>query len=119
MQPEFRPNLGDTTGRILRHEHGWLEYRYGPGNTCEIVNIEVDSDCRREGIGRKMLEVIEEMGDVNTIYAFTRISNKPAHVWYKATGFQFFRIPGFYGPDECDHAILCVKRLTEGVKVSS
>lgn len=87
--PCFRGELGDETGRFIIHDHGWLEYRYGPGSTCEIVNIEVDEVERGKGKGRALLEALYQhlKGKAKRLYVFTRTTNRPAHEFYERVGF--------------------------------
>jgi ribosomal protein S18 acetylase RimI-like enzyme len=94
---KFREGLGDETGRVIRHEWGWLEYRFAPARTCEIVNIEVDPEHRREGVGTSMIEELRDMPEVGTVYAFTRADNVNALRFYVKIGFTCFQIPGYYG----------------------
>lgn len=93
--------MGDETGRVIRHEHGWLEWRHAPGNTAEIVNVEVDPARRREGVGRALLmELCRALPRDCTVYAVTQAGNTRAHAWYKGTGFYLCGLLcGFYGND--------------------
>lgn len=99
--PNFRPGLGDDTGRVVRLEHGHLEYRLTPGGGCEIVNVEVDNDHRREGIGRKLVEkLIKEVQGygVQKLWAITRIENEIAQQWYERLQFHVVGVlRRFYG----------------------
>lgn len=101
MKPKLRPGLGDDPGRKIVHGFGWLEYRYGPANTVEIVNIEVEEGHRQKGIGAFLLmSLLGRLKDGDyVIYAFTRDTNLPAHVFYERTGFDLAgELRGFY-PD--------------------
>lgn len=97
--PNYRPGLGDETGRVIRHPqgHGYCEYRYGPAGTCEIVNIEVDEHHRGKGIGTAMLKELLADPLVKIVYAFTAEDNERAHAWYVKQGFELTRVPQLYG----------------------
>lgn len=86
---QARPDFGDHPGRVIRHEHGFIEYRRAPGNTVEIVNIEVHSDHRVQGVGRKLLECLfAAESDASTVYAITRDDNFIAQLFYEKTKFE-------------------------------
>lgn len=107
--PVFRDGLGDATGRTIQRKHGYLEYRYGPAGTCEIVNIEVQPFHRGKGIGTELLRELEKDPLVNVIYAFTAEENEQAHAWYVKNGFQMIAVPRFYG--KARGAYLCVREV--------
>lgn len=96
--------------RVIAEQHGFLEWRLAPGGTAEIVEIEVSSEHRRTGVGRKLLErmLAELPDDVRVIYAFTRETNGIAADWYSAVGFRMQLLPGFYA--DGDGAIICWRR---------
>lgn len=84
----------------IAHPHGHLEYRIAPGDTCEIVDIHVDGEHRREGVGRRMVEMLWSCIPAKTqlIYAFTGEDNRIAHDFYHGTGFVLMaKLKGFYG----------------------
>jgi ribosomal protein S18 acetylase RimI-like enzyme len=109
--PNYRPGLGDDTERCIRLEHGHLEYRYAPGSTCEIVNIEVEAGFRRTGIGHKLLEtLLREINDkVERVYAITRADNEIAQQWYEKHQFTASPLRRFYGEFGKVDAILYVR----------
>ena len=99
---EPRPGLGDDTGRTIKMTGGFLEYRYAPGLTCEIVNIEVEQESRRKGIGRamvnKMLKEMEKAGHADFLYAITRAGNFIAQRFYEELRFKVVGVlREFYG----------------------
>jgi ribosomal protein S18 acetylase RimI-like enzyme len=106
--PNNRPGLGDDTERYIRHEHGYIEWRYAPGNTVEIVNIEVDGDHRGQGVGRLLLQRLFKVLTHDTkIYAITRADNEIAQRFYEATKFRVAGVLSrFYGVDRGVDAIL-------------
>lgn len=101
--PHYRDGLGDDTGRYLKVDGGYIEYRFTPGWGVEIVNIEVDATRRRTGVGRTLLRQLCDLAVANgchTVYAVTRSSNLIAHDWYAAMGFWVCgRLQGFYDPE--------------------
>jgi len=108
MTPNRRHDLGDETGRKLKTPFGILEYRFAPGNTVEIVNIEVEASARGTGKGRAMLRQLFGSLDetVKTVYAITRSHNEIAQQFYEACGFRligilrrFYYDSGEYGVD--------------------
>jgi ribosomal protein S18 acetylase RimI-like enzyme len=101
---QYRPGLGDYTGREIRLAYGLLEYRLAPGYTVEIVNIDVDGNHRRKGVGRSLVQQLElelqeaKLGaGVKTIFGFTSADNRIAIEFYVSLGFSIIRISGYYG----------------------
>ena len=68
----------------------YLIYRSGSGASIEIVDIVVGTK-RGVGRGRNLIELllIQLEKDTNLVYAITRESNKKAHAFYKAVGFNY------------------------------
>lgn len=99
----------DSTYQVVKVPHGFIEFRYAPGRTCEIVNIEVESDHRGKGIGRKLLEELfkKMKGRADRVYAITRTENEAAQLFYEAC---LFRVTGvlrrFYGENDGADAIM-------------
>jgi ribosomal protein S18 acetylase RimI-like enzyme len=93
-------------------DRGWLDYRLAPGETAEIVNIEVAGEHRRQGVGRLLLgRMIAALPpDIFAVYAFTRSSNAIACQWYRAMEFELTLVPRFYRAQNED-AFCCVKVL--------
>jgi ribosomal protein S18 acetylase RimI-like enzyme len=86
---------------FIRHEHGHLEFRFGPGHTVEIVDILALNEHRREGVGREMLNqlITKFLDGVYNVYAITRKENRIAQQFYLGCGFQHVAdLRGFY-PD--------------------
>lgn len=110
---DFRPGLGDDTGRYVRLEHGYIEYRYAPANGCEIVNLEVENGHRRQGVGRRLLEMLleEVRGKAERVYAITRSDNEVAQQWYERMGFMGCPLRRFYGEFTKVDAILYVRSV--------
>lgn len=89
--------------RIQNELGDYLEWRYAPGQTAEIVDIKVLSK-RLEGRGRHLVETLlqelkskQETYPVKLLYAFARADNEIARGFYVALGFvEINRLPGFY-----------------------
>lgn len=91
---------------------GFIEWRLAPGGTAEIVEIEVESEHRRTGVGRRMLErmLAELTDDTAVVYAFTRESNAVALTWYASVGFSRMQpLVGFYG--DGGTAVICWRTI--------
>ena len=103
--PSYREGIGDATGRMVKDPHGrgWLEYRYAPGWTCEIVNIEVGEKFRRQGVGRQLVKELVHQCEGNeradVIYVVTRRENKIAQEFYEGIGFRKVADLPMYYPD--------------------
>lgn len=97
--PDYRPKHGDETGRMIERPNGWLEYRFGPGLTMEMVNVFVDYDYQSNGIGTSMVRECEESAKsygIKTVYAFVRQENVAAQRFYAAMGYGTIQLPDFY-----------------------
>lgn len=110
--PTNRPGLGDDTGRYVRHEHGYIEWRYAPGGTVEIVNLEVDNGHRREGVGRRLIaELCGQLESATRIYAITRADNETAQQFYENLGFKTVNpLRRFYGIERGIDAMMYVRK---------
>lgn len=80
----------------------FLRHRQGSGSTEEILDIHVEPDHRRKGLGRKLIKklanwVQEQRRDCLLIWAITRVSNVAAQEFYEACGFRIVgRLHNFY-----------------------
>lgn len=107
----------DDPGRKITLDHGYILYRYGPGRTCEIVDIEVESAHRGKGVGRKLLERLfkEIDGKADSVYAVTRMDNEVAQEFYEHT---LFRVVGvlrrFYSTQKYGADAIMYGRLRKG-----
>lgn len=110
---------------MIVYQHGKLVYRIAPGATCEIVDIEVESEYRGLGIGRKLLEMLFRTlhdrapgpdGKVETVYAITRHDNEIAQEFYEATKFRVVGVlRRFYSPHRAGVDAIMYGRKIEGV----
>ena len=75
----------EETGRMMGYGGIWLMY-----DIADITNIAVHPDYRREGIGRKLLQLLIQIAREKGMVAITlevRKSNLPAQKLYESTGF--------------------------------
>lgn len=93
---ESRKNPEETTLNYVEHEHGRLAFRLGLGGVCEIYDIFVDRDYRRQGIGTKLHQAVFARG-FNTVYEFSKFNNTAIILLQKKLGFHHASLPGFYG----------------------
>jgi len=77
-----------------------LLFRRGPGGTVEIVDLHVGGEYRREGVGRKMVDLLVDglkFTEYRRVYAITRAENRIAQDFYRGTGFRLCgALKGFY-----------------------
>lgn len=67
-------------------KNGFLEYRFAPGGTVEIVDIQVARKGR--GIGKKLVKLLEKKARGMTIYCFCREENLRGQKFYESLGFR-------------------------------
>lgn len=97
--PKYRGDgIGDETDRVIVRDHGWLEIRFGPGYTTELVNMEVEPEHRSKGIGTSMIEEAASFVHSKVLYGFVQHHNERMLALYKKLGFTLHPIPSFYGP---------------------
>jgi ribosomal protein S18 acetylase RimI-like enzyme len=111
MTAKYREGLGDETDRMFALEGAFIEFRFAPGGTVEIVNLEVNNEIRRKGHGRWLVERVEDLPEAKMVYGFTAGSNRIAQQFYQALGYKLTNIPNFYGPHK--HAYLFHKVVKE------
>ena len=99
--------------RSVWSKAGRLLYRLCPGNVAEIVDVEVDNEHRRTGLGRAMVEkMIKELPpEVTRVYAFMRSDNGIACDWYWALGFVDWPAPNFYPDGDALLMVLSLPKL--------
>lgn len=108
---QYRPVHGDSPLRQVVATHGWLEYRYGPGRTCELVNIWVDAEHRDQGLGSSLVskaELLARAEGILTVYGFCRPSNPGIRRFYERKGYRVISLPRFYSDED---AIMVHKTL--------
>lgn len=95
---------------ITRSHGNYLEYRFAPGKTCEIVDLYVNRAHRRKGEAAYMLKELKNLckDKAQAIYAFTRASNVAAQAFYQNQGFVGQPVPGLYSGED---AVLYVLTL--------
>ena len=81
--PQYEFTVSVTAGAVT----GFLVWRPLGGGECELLNLVVDPACRRQGIGRQLLEgLLRQRG--NTVFLEVRESNLAAREFYKSLGFK-------------------------------
>ena len=107
--------------RTVTVGNGTLVWRFGGGGTAEIVDIDVSSERRREGIGRMMVGYLLDdlrkwnganAGDgVRLIYAITRRRNLIAQSFYDSLGFRLLGAMHRFYSDPNDDALMFGKEV--------
>jgi SAM-dependent methyltransferase len=81
---------------------GVLVYRYGQSGTCELYDLFVEEDYRRQGVATRLIGQLLDGLDGETVYAFTRADNHAALSLYRSLGFAVIPVGGLYlGSDAC------------------
>jgi ribosomal-protein-alanine N-acetyltransferase len=107
-----------SEGRIVGYAIGIIE---NFGSTGHIVSICVHSDYRRRGVGRRLMEILEELfrakGAMETKLE-VRVSNEPAINLYRSMGYTIVGIyQGYYSDGE--DAYMMSKNLYHQVSTSN
>jgi len=72
---------------LIEFEFGYLLWRWGTKNSIEIIDIFVESDKRKKGIGSRMVNMLYKENP-EFIYAFTKSDNKTAQKFYAHCGME-------------------------------
>lgn len=80
---------------------GRLQWRYDSGGTVSIVDIHVDGECRRCGVGKSMVQDLQGMLKPGTmIWAITRAENIIAQEFWEGMRFRVIGVlRDFYATD--------------------
>lgn len=101
MKP-FRLDYVDGSQNLVMTEQGArLEFAYGPGDRCEIIDIEIPAELRRKGLGRQMVDQLCQLckrRGIKVVYAITRSSNRIAQKFYESLRFDVSVLRDFYEP---------------------
>ena len=89
---------------IQVYEHpsgdGFVKWRRGTADNVELLDIEVSASARRQGVGRElvrgMLRRLRSDPPATSVYGFTRVTNRIAHDFYRALGFDLSYVAGVY-----------------------
>lgn len=101
--------VDEETGRVVGYIIFWVVY-----DECHILNIAVDPERRRQGIGEALMRHCEEVARakrVPYIYLEVRESNRPAIALYKKLGYRFFGLRRGYYTDTKEDALVMAKFL--------
>lgn len=103
-------NLVEVQGRIeLEYSDDFLIYRQGSGNTIEILDINIGSERRRKGLGRKLVDLLfrdKLPPETVLVWAITRADNFKAQQFYEKLRFRIVaNLRNFYQdtPDRLAH----------------
>jgi ribosomal protein S18 acetylase RimI-like enzyme len=89
---------------------GHLVYRPGQDGSCEVYDLLVEEDQRRQGIGSRLVQ--ELFSHVHgTLYGFTQQSNEVAQRFYRSRGFSLTLVPNLY---RGGHGVMFTKRHLPG-----
>lgn len=90
----------------LDNEEDYLIYRVGSGQTVEIFDIHVSNERRRQGLGRRLIELLianRLPPGTKKIWAITRAANGIAQEFYHKAGFRVIApLRDFYGIKDQD-----------------
>lgn len=96
------------TARYVYTPDGWIVWRRGTGDNCELLHIRAFEPRRGHGrrLVRAMLDELEHdrrhplPGEppfpYHTVYGFTRVENEGARAFYAALGFVVQVVDGVY-----------------------
>lgn len=98
----FSDSLKEASGYLLYSETSF---------ELEILRLGVIAKCRRQGIGEKLLESLEELAGKRDIILEVNCENFPAIELYKKKGFINYAVRKRYYPDGKD-AILMRREVT-------
>lgn len=95
---------------VIETAGGHLAWRWGSGQTVEILDIVVTE--RRVGHGRRLVQMLVDLlATPAAVWAFTRKGNGIARDFYRGIGFQEAAVlPGFY--QDGDAAVLVCMEST-------
>lgn len=110
-----KPLAWDMECRRIEHPHGFLVWRLAPGDTVEIVDIEVRNEHRREGVGRAMvLELCKKVSPNCMVYAITRPTNRIALEFYRGLNFELKgALNNFYAASRNVDALIVGRRACD------
>lgn len=96
--------LYEENGRILGYIDFWILY-----DKAQLANIAVDPDCRRQGIGRKLMDFCihsANQAGCETLSLEARLSNEAALAMYHSYGFIDAAIRKHYYEDGEDATLM-------------
>jgi ribosomal-protein-alanine N-acetyltransferase len=84
---------------------GFLVWRHLAEGECEVLNLAVAPQFRRQGIARELLNPLLNLRDTD-IFLEVRESNEAARTFYKSMGFQEVSFRRLYYEDPSESAIV-------------
>ena len=94
-------SVADRLGTIA----GFLVWRHLADGECEVLNLAVAPEFRRQGVARDLLASLLGLRR-HLIYLEVRGSNRPARVFYKSMGFQEVNERKMYYENPSESAIV-------------
>ena len=88
---------------VDRNPYNYLLWRQGSGHTVEIYDLMVDATCRRNGVGRKLVDKLLDHylpAGTRLVFAITRTSNFIAQQFYEELRFRVVGILRNFYQDE-------------------
>jgi len=108
-----RPNCIATVAVVQEKVVGYMIYEMG-AQSFQILNLAVDPDCRRHGVGRTMVQrLINKLSPRRRrrISLYVRETNLPAQLFFRAIGFRAKAILHDHYPDTAEDAYLMTYEL--------
>ncbi len=93
---------------------GYVIYQYVAGEG-ELFRIAVDESCRRSGIGRRLMTVMEEKAPADLWSLEVRSTNAPAIGLYESMGYRQSRMRQDYYKDPVEDALIMEHRVREQI----
>jgi ribosomal-protein-alanine N-acetyltransferase len=93
----FSDKLGEPMGYLLYSETSF---------ELEILRLGVIANCRRQGIGEKLIDTLEELAGKRDIILEVNCENFPAIELYKKKGFINYAVRKRYYPDGKDAMLM-------------
>ncbi len=87
---------------------------YHIGDECDITNVAVSVDCRRMGVGKRLLEAVDMYATDNSIHSITlevRESNTSAIALYEKMNYKNIGIRKNFYEKPVENAIIMIRQF--------